>query len=298
MERTLEQQIRRTVEYGLKYGGVEKDKLIVYPYGDVGVQVCNTLSTVYGIKPAYIVDNKICKFNRNISNTDIFNRLGKEGYYVLLASTNEKIYCELKKRLLESFDSVHILELECMRKITICGKHSYGPLCDHQYVESIGAFCSIASGCDVVPNHPIDLISTHPMLYWGESMGLCYEDYGDLPQYVQGMNPRGIRYKTNGNRLRITIGNDVWLGKNVIITNGANIGNGVIAGAGTIITKDIPDYAVVVGNPARIVKFRYSESQIQMLNKIKWWDWPDELIVERQDDFYISIDEFIKKYGL
>ncbi len=95
---------------------------------------------------------------------------------------------------------------------------------------------------------------------------------------------------------RITIGNDVWLGRNVIITNGANIGNGVIAGAGSIITKDIPDYAVVVGAPARIVKFRFSKEQIEEMNKICWWDWPDELIRERYYDFYLDADSFIKKY--
>lgn len=88
----------------------------------------------------------------------------------------------------------------------------------------------------------------------------------------------------------------MWLGRNVIITNGANIGNGVIAGAGAVITKDIPDYAVVVGVPARIIYYRYNETQIEALNRIKWWDWTDEEIRERFEDFYIHIDEFIKKY--
>ncbi len=82
----------------------------------------------------------------------------------------------------------------------------------------------------------------------------------------------------------------------MIITNGANIGNGVIAGAGAIITKDVPDYAVVLGVPARIVRYRYTKEQIEKLNKIAWWDWPDEVIRKRYDDFYIGIDDFIKKY--
>lgn len=72
---------------------------------------------------------------------------------------------------------------------------------------------------------------------------------------------------------RSRIGNDVWLGRNVIVTNYANIGNGVIAGAGTIITKDVPDYAFVVGAPARIIRYRYSPEEIAALNKIAWWDW-------------------------
>lgn len=106
------------------------------------------------------------------------------------------------------------------------------------------------------------------------------------------MSPKGSAEKVR----RIKIGNDVWLGKNVIITNGANIGNGVIAGAGSIITKDVPDYAVVVGAPARIIRYRYTAEQIESLNKIQWWNWSDEEIRERFNDFYLPIDEFIKKY--
>ena len=95
---------------------------------------------------------------------------------------------------------------------------------------------------------------------------------------------------------RITIGNDVWLGMNVIITNYANIGNGVIAGAGSVITRDVPDYAVVAGVPARIIRYRYEKTRIEALNQIAWWDWTDDEIRERYDDFYLPIDDFIKKY--
>lgn len=90
----------------------------------------------------------------------------------------------------------------------------------------------------------------------------------------------------------------MWLGKNVIITNGANIGNGVIAGAGAVITKDIPDYAVVVGAPARIIRYRYTKEQIESLNRIQWWNWSDDKIRERYDDFYLSVDLFIDKYAI
>lgn len=94
---------------------------------------------------------------------------------------------------------------------------------------------------------------------------------------------------------KILIGNDVWLGRNVLITNGSNIGNGVIAGAGAVITKDVPDYAVVVGVPARIIRYRYEPDEIAALNRIAWWDWPDEKIRKNYNDFYLDIKEFIKK---
>ena len=97
-------------------------------------------------------------------------------------------------------------------------------------------------------------------------------------------------------RKRSRIGSDVWLGQNVLITNGADIGNGVIAGAGTVITKDVPDYAIAVGVPARVIRYRYLPDQIAALNRIKWWNWTDDEIRERFDDLYLPISEFITKY--
>ena len=82
-----------------------------------------------------------------------------------------------------------------------------------------------------------------------------------------------------------------------MITNGADIGNGAIIGAGSIVTKDIPDYAVAAGVPARIIRYRYTGEQIEALNKICWWDWSDEEIRSRYDDFFLPIEEFIEKYN-
>ena len=63
-----------------------------------------------------------------------------------------------------------------------------------------------------------------------------------------------------------------------------------------MISKDIPDYAVVVGVPARIIRYRYTKEQIETLNKIAWWNWTDEKIRECFDDFYLEIEKFIKKH--
>lgn len=140
-------------------------------------------------------------------------------------------------------------------KKTKCGKYSSGVLCDHWLVESVGAFCSFASGVDVVSNHPLEYLSTHPFLYAeGELNPILnnypysaphYDDNNNkgVSWYFPGVKPKGKIPKTK----RITIGNDVWLGKNVIICNGANIGNGVVAAAGAVITEDVPDYAIVGG---------------------------------------------------
>ena len=93
----------------------------------------------------------------------------------------------------------------------------------------------------------------------------------------------------------IIIGNDVWLGEGVRVLTGVTIGDGVIVGAGAVISKDIPPFAVVVGNSQRIVRFRFTPEQIALLQKIKWWDWPEPLIRERIEDMK-DISVFLKKY--
>lgn len=179
---------------------------------------------------------------------------------------------------------------------TRCGKYSYGGLCDHWLVESVGAFCSFAYGSAVVENHPVGYISTHPFLYYGGDSDRVHfrkwEDVKGERWYFADVAPKGNNYRLD----RITIGNDVWLGRNVLITNSANIGNGVIAGAGAVITRDVPDYAVVAGIPARIIRYRYTQEEIAALNRIAWWDWPDEKIRENYDDFYLDVKSFIHKY--
>jgi len=74
------------------------------------------------------------------------------------------------------------------------------------------------------------------------------------------------------------IGNDVWIGTNSTILRGVTIGNGAVIGANTVVTKDVPDYAIVVGNPARIIKYRFSETIAEKLNGICWWDFPLDII--------------------
>jgi len=96
--------------------------------------------------------------------------------------------------------------------------------------------------------------------------------------------------------LTIRIGNDVWVGEKSLIMDGITIGDGAIIGTRAVITKDVPPYAVVVGNPSVIKKYRFTPEQIESLLKIKWWDWDREIIRERVEDFK-DIDVFIKKYG-
>lgn len=297
---TLINQIKECIERKLDSGF---RRFIIFPFGDIGMQARTVLRDAYGLEPEYILDNRLCKYNPAVKPLEFLDSVSRDGLCALLMTTNPDIYGECKKALQKYFADDAIAELSSIAALekrsiwhTEIGKYSYGPLCrNHPHIESIGAFCSFAIGADVVTNHCAEYLTAHPMIYAGAIWTPVreYSSYKNYPWFFDGVQPRRDKIKP---RKRIRIGNDVWLGRNVIVTNYANIGNGVIAGAGSVITKDVPDYAVVAGVPARIIRFRYSPEEIESLNKIAWWDWTDDEIRERYDDFYLPINEFIKKY--
>lgn len=144
----------------------------------------------------------------------------------------------------------------------------------------IGKFCSIG------PNlfcgwgiHPTDGISTAPMFYSNSN------------------KPNGISLskidKTQEHN-KICIGNDVFIGANVTILEGVTIGHGAVIGAGAVVSKNIPPYAIAVGSPIEIKKYRFSESQIQSLLKIEWWNFTAEKLHEIEKMFY-QVDTFISQ---
>ena len=92
------------------------------------------------------------------------------------------------------------------------------------------------------------------------------------------------------------IGSDVTIGVNAIILPGVKIGDGVIIGAGAVVTCDIPPFAVVAGVPARVLRYRYSPEQIKKLLRIAWWNWDDKKIFDNMDYFYGNVDSFIEKF--
>ena len=297
------QTIRDAIE--ISWGGGKE--YIICPYGDLGALTKRILNDSYGIKEKYIIDNKLSIYNKKIKNMEICKEINCNQYTVLLACANPDITEVLYNELIKYFPIDNIVSIfnyqkkekvkeeEIKKEKVKCGKYSYGTLCDSNRVESIGAFCSFASGSYVVENHAVQYISTHPFLYSDKNYNPLlknYDEYKNQKWYFPDVKPKG----TVGKMSKVTIGNDVWLGQNVLITNGANIGNGVIAAAGAVITKDVPDYAVVAGVPARIIRYRYTKQQIDALNKIAWWDWSDEKIRENYDDFFLDIDLFIEKH--
>lgn len=121
----------------------------------------------------------------------------------------------------------------------------------------IGNYCSIAPGVQrLVGNHPYDSVSTHP-LFFNKLFGAVNEDI----------------YHEH----KLVIGNDVWIGVNAIITgNCEKIGNGAIIGAGAVVTKNVPDYAVVAGCPAKVIKYRFDTDTINEIEKSEWFNYSPE----------------------
>ena len=145
----------------------------------------------------------------------------------------------------------------------------------------IGKFCSIAQGVVISGGmHPSNtFVSTSPVFF--STYNQCGTSFADKSYFVEMGNCK--------------IGNDVWIGANAIIMDNLEIGDGAIVGAGAIVTKSVPPYAIVVGNPARIIKYRFTEEQIHFLLKFKWWEKELLWIEENFKDFH-NINHFISKY--
>lgn len=95
----------------------------------------------------------------------------------------------------------------------------------------------------------------------------------------------------------ITIGSDVWIGEAVRVLEGVTIGDGAIVGAGAVIAKDVPAFAVVVGNPQVIKRYRFKPKQIKKLLQIKWWEWDEETVLSRRKAMK-DIKVFLATYGV
>ena len=145
----------------------------------------------------------------------------------------------------------------------------------------IGKFCEISWHCSIGgDNHNYKLPSIHHW-YWNKSFG-----FEEDPNAVGGNN-----FKNKIVSEECVIGNDVWIGSGVTVNRKVKVGNGAILASGTVVTKDVPDYAIVGGVPARIIKYRFDQATIKRLLNIQWWDWPHEALKENRHLFEVELCE-------
>ena len=153
-----------------------------------------------------------------------------------------------------------------------------------QYNIHLGKYNSIGRDCNFFlhANHRADWITTSSQLF------------GPVTPEIADMHMKMGHPTCKGD---IIIENDVWIGAKSTIMSGIKISNGSIIAAGSIVTKDVPPYAIVAGNPGRIVKFRFNENQIDKLLKISWWNWDEDKIKnEAMNMWSDNIDKFINNH--
>ena len=134
----------------------------------------------------------------------------------------------------------------------------------------IGRFCALATGVRFImngANHDMSGLSTYPFNIFGNG-------------WETGFDPAGILAGLRGDT---TIGNDVWIGRDATILPGVAVGDGAIIGAMSVVASDVPPYAVVAGNPARVVRYRFDEVTIATLLETTWWTWPADRIARNLD---------------
>lgn len=216
-----------------------------------------------------------------------------------MKSVLKKIVLYIFPELSETFnkDNKYSYLRDSLINSTISSKSKiYGPysitnlvLDDFSYIANnsrinnakIGKFCSIG------PNlfcgygiHPTNGISTAPMFYANnKSNGFTLTTISKIDETKL-----------------ITIGNDVWIGLNVTILDGVTIGNGAIIAAGSVVNKDIPDYAIFGGVPAKLIRYRFNESQIEKFKQIEWWNFEFEKLKDIENMFF-DVDAFLDKYS-
>lgn len=152
------------------------------------------------------------------------------------------------------------------------------------YKVIVGKYSSIGRDCNFFlhANHRPDWITTSSQLW------------GPVTHEIAQMHMNMGHPSCKGD---IIVGNDVWIGAKSTIMSGVKISDGSVVAAGSLVTKDVPPYAIVGGNPAKIIKFRFSEKQIEKLLEISWWDWDEQKIKDNAKLMWSDkIDEFINYF--
>ncbi|WP_312241593.1 DapH/DapD/GlmU-related protein [Pantoea sp.] len=192
-------------------------------------------------------------------------------------------------------DSVRMRETRIGQQCEVLA-HSYleySTLGDFSYVgehcniadTQIGRFTAIANQVRIgAPNHPMDRASQHRFTY--------------CPEYYDATATRDCGFFADRRAARVVIGNDVWIGHGVIVLPGVRVGDGAVLAAGAVVTKDVAPYTLVGGVPAKPIRARFTPAIATSLQRIAWWKWPLEKLMENLADFQSAdIERFCARHG-
>ena len=156
----------------------------------------------------------------------------------------------------------------------------WGTFPEDQNVVKIGNYCSLAKGIKfyVDGNHRYDHASTFPFYELGHTLD--------------------IKNKNCWGKGAPRVKNDVWIGNDAVIMSGVTLENGCIVGANSVVTKDVPAYAIVAGNPAKIVKYRFEEPVREALLETEWWDFPQDMVLKQLVPYQHDVEKFVEEAKL
>jgi hypothetical protein len=164
------------------------------------------------------------------------------------------------------------------------GDYSY--FCDrcHVMYAQVGKFCSVANHVRLNPsNHPTWRATQHHFTYRSARFGLGPDD--DAFFAWRKSHP-------------VTLGHDVWIGHGALVMPGVTVGTGAVVASGAVVTKDVSEYAIVAGVPAKPIRFRFPRDIQEKLLALGWWDWEHERLAAAMQDFReLSVGEFVEMYG-
>jgi phosphonate metabolism protein (transferase hexapeptide repeat family) len=165
-------------------------------------------------------------------------------------------------------------------------------LADYSYVvndsqltyTTVGKFCSIAAMTRINPgNHPMHRASQSHFTYRASAYFPGEADDADFFAWRRSH--------------RVSIGNDVWIGHAAIVLPGRSVGDGAVVAAGAVVTKDVAPYAIVAGNPARVIRQRFPDAVAERLVRLAWWNWSHEQLRQALPDFRrLPVAEFLDVY--
>ena len=162
---------------------------------------------------------------------------------------------------------------------------------DYSYLErgcdimsaDIGKFSNIAAMVRINPGfHPMERPTLHHFTYRRAKYGLAPEDDASFFEWRR--------------RQRVSIGHDTWIGHGVVIMPGVRIGNRAVIGSNSVVTKDVPAYAIAAGAPAKVLRQRFTKSIASAIESTVWWDWGHDTLAERMDDF-CDLRRFLSRYA-